>query len=277
MASPPWNFIIERVPTKTNDLKKLGIRILKRITVVAQTIAREAIGLPRNISCSDPRVIRLKQLFAKLQKGIEDFLRILPIVVTTLTIFFVIAQAATAYLTFQNSLPVPTTPGINAIIEAQAELLNKIIDIIKDFKKIITFWGGKVIAASMIITGAVNIVSQICNNDVLIINQYTKQAIDKISAIAVEVEGISESDSRFYQDYNVSEADIKSRADIIDQLMLQQRSMLDLVEAPSQVILVSSVPDVAIGVAGDYAINRQQRIIYGPKPSDTEWNLGIKY
>ena len=59
--------------------------------------------------------------------------------------------------------------------------------------------------------------------------------------------------------------------------MLQQRSMLDLVEAPSQVILVSSVPDVAIGVAGDYAINRQQRIIYGPKPSDTEWNLGIKY
>ena len=277
MASPPWNFIIERVPDSWLKLKKLGIRILKRITVVAQTIAREAIGLPRNISCSDPRVIRLKQLFAKLQKGIEDFLRILPIIVTTLTIFFVIAQAASAYLAFQNSLQFPTTPGINAIIEAQAELLNDIIDIIKDGKKIITFWGGKVIAASMIITGAVNIVSQICNNDVLIINQYTKQAIDKISAIAVEVEGISASDSRFYQDYNVSEADIKSRADIIDQLMLQQRSMLDLVEAPSQVILVSSVPEFAVGVAGDYAINRQQRIIYGPKPSDTEWNLGIKY
>lgn len=277
MASPPWNFIIEQVQSAWIKLKQLNLRILKRITAVAQIIAREAIGLPRNIACSDPRVVRLKQLFAKMQKGIEDFLRILPIIVTTLTIFFVIAQAASAYLAYQNALPVPTTPGINAIIEAQAELLNKIIDIIRDGKKIITFWGGKIIAASMIITSAVNIVAQICNNDVLIINQYTKQAIDKISAIAVEVEGVSQSDSRFYQDYNVSEADIKSRADVIDQLMLQQRSMLDLVEAPSRVILVAAIPAANIGFAGDYAINRQERIIYGPKLSDTEWNSGIKY
>lgn len=277
MASPPWSFIIERVPTSWTELKKLGIRILKKILAVAQTIAREAVGLPRNIKCSDPRVVRLKQLFAKMQKGIEDFTRILPIVVTTLTIFYVIAQAATAYLTYQQALPVPTTPGINAIIEAQSELLNKIIDIIKDGKKIITFWGGKILAASMIIVGAVNIVSQICNNDILIINKYTKQAVDKIAAVAVEVEGISVSDSRFYQEYNVSESDIKSRADVIDQLMLRQRSMLDLVEAPSRVILVSTAPDASVGFAGDYAINRNQRIIYGPKPSDTEWNKGIKY
>ena len=277
MASPPWNTIIERLPEAWTRLKRLILNILKRIAGVAQTIAREAIGLPRNIACTDPRVVRLKQLFAKMQKGIDAFLNVLPIVVTTLTIFFVIAQGASAYVTAQNAMPYPLPPGVYSILEAQSELLNKIIDIIKDAKKIITFWGGKIIAASVMIVGAVNIVSQICNNDILLINKYTKQAVDKVSAIAVEVEGISISDSRFYQDYNVSESDIKSRQDVIDQLIRQQRSMLDLIEAPSRVILVSDVPPADVGFAGDYAINRQQRIIYGPKPSDTEWNEGINY
>lgn len=277
MASPPWNFIIERVTEAWTRLKRLILNILKRIAGVAQTIARESIGLPRNISCSDPRVVRLKQLFAKMQKGIDAFLNVLPIVVTTLTIFYVIAQGASVYITYQNAMPVPLPPAVYAIVEAQSELLNKIIDITRDGKKILAFWGGKIIAASVMIVGAVNIVSQICNNDILLINQYTKQAVDKVSAIAVEVEGISISDSRFYQDYNVSESDIKSRQDVIDQLMRQQRSMLDLIEAPSRVILVSSDPASDVGFAGDYAINRQQRIIYGPKPSDEEWNEGIKY
>ena len=59
----------------------------------------------------------------------------------------------------------------------------------------------------------------------------------------------------------------------------EQRSLLDLLEAPSQVIIGTGTqpPDADRGKAGDYFINQTTRTIYGPKISDTEWPMGINY
>jgi hypothetical protein len=69
------------------------------------------------------------------------------------------------------------------------------------------------------------------------------------------------------------------RQELIIQLQQDQRSLLDLLEAPSRVITGTGtqIPDSDRGKTGDYFINQTTRTIYGPKISDTEWPEGINY
>jgi hypothetical protein len=276
MAAPPWNLIIEKIPDAQTKLERQFWRILEKMAGIAASIALESVNLPENIKCSDPRVVRLKALLNQLQIYLQEFIKYLGYIALTATIIYAIAQSAIAYLTYQQALPVPTTPGINSIIEAQSELLNKILDILKKYAPLFALFTANIISTSVMIAPAIGIISQICKDD-LPINKYTKQALDKINAIAVEVEGIAITDSMFYRDINVSESDIKSRQDVIDDLLKQQRNLTDLIEAPSKVYLVLGDPDPETGNTGDYAIDKTNQVIYGPKPSDTEWNTGIKY
>lgn len=276
MAAPPWNLIIERIPNAQLKLERQFWRILKKLAVIGSTIALEAVNLPENIKCSDPRVIRIKSLLKQLQSYLQEFIKYLGYISITATILFIIAQGASAYLAFQNAVTLPTTPGINAINEAQAELLNKILDILKKYGPLFALFTANIIATSVMITPAINLISQICKDNIPI-NKYTAAVINKINNLATDVEGISISDSRFYRDINVSEEDIKSRQNVIDELLRQQRDLSQLIEAPSKVLIVDDIPDSNFGNIGDYAINTSSKIIYGPKPSDTEWNEGIKY
>jgi uncharacterized protein YoxC len=276
MASPPFNLIIEKIPDAQIKLERQFWRILKKIAVIGAAIALESVNLPEMIKCSDPRVVRIKALLTQFQLYLQEFIKYLGYISITATILFVIAQGATAYLTFQNALQFPTTPGINAIIEGQAELLNKILDILKKYGPLLALFTANIIAASVLITPAINLISQICKDDIPI-NKYSAEVIKKMNDLAVEVEGVSKSNSRFYQDINISEEDIKSRQDVIDKLLQQQRDLSELIEAPSKALIVDGIPDSDFGNTGDYAIDMTTKTIYGPKPSDTEWNEGIKY
>ena len=73
--------------------------------------------------------------------------------------------------------------------------------------------------------------------------------------------------------------DIQSRQTSINELEQQQRSLLELLEAPSKVIIAQTagVPDNSIGKSGDYFIDNIDNIIYGPKTSDFEWPEGVNY
>lgn len=276
MASPPWNLIIEKIPNAQTKLERQFWRILKKISVIGAAIALESVNLPENIKCSDPRVVRIKSLLKQFQTYLQEFVKYLGYISITATVLFIIAQGATAYLAYQNALPVPTTPGINSIIGAQSELLSKILDILKKYTPLFALFTASIISASVMITPAINMISQICKDEIPI-NKYTAAVLDKINAMAVEVEGVSQSNSRFYQDINVSEEDIKSRQDVIDELLRQQRDLSELIEAPSRVFTTTSKPDITFAKTGDYVIDQTNRVIYGPKPSDTEWNEGIKY
>jgi hypothetical protein len=78
---------------------------------------------------------------------------------------------------------------------------------------------------------------------------------------------------------NVSQEDINLREDLIVQLQQDQRSLLDLLEAPSNVIVGAGNQQPASdqGKQGDYFINQNTRTIYGPKISDMEGTQGINY
>ena len=43
-----------------------------------------------------------------------------------------------------------------------------------------------------------------------------------------------------------------------------------LIEAPSNVITDSGIPNIDVGNIGDYYIDRDSKSIYGPKSTDTD-------
>lgn len=270
-VAPPYDIIIEKIPTAISKMERVFQKIQNKLTEVALTISKESSKLPKRIKCTDPRVIRLKQLLTKLLFYIKELLKYLGWLSIVTAVLYGIAVAGATYVAIRQSQPTPLTPADAENINFQKELYATIKTIIGKFSPILALILAGVITASTIITSAIELISRICVNDEIPISSFTAEAINNIQQMSAELE------SEFYREINVSNEDIESRKDSINQLIEQQRSLFDLLEAPSTVILISTTPDNSIGKAGDYAINKQQRIIYGPKPSDNEWNQGINY
>ena len=84
--------------------------------------------------------------------------------------------------------------------------------------------------------------------------------------------------SEFYNELNVSDDDLEDRSDAIESLLQQQRNLLSsLLEAPSKVYQEAGAPDIALGKVGDYYIDTQNKLIYGPKLVADTWGMGINY
>lgn len=270
-VAPPYDIIIEKIPTAISQMERVFQKIQTKITEVALTVAQDSIKLPKRIKCTDPRVVRLKQLLNKLLFYIQELLKYLGWLSIVTTILYAIAVAGATYVAIRQTITLPLIAADAENINFQKELYATIKTIIQKFSPILALILASVATASVIIAPAIELISRICVNEEIPVSSFTAEALNNIQQMSAELE------SEFYREINVSDEDIQSRKDSIDQLIEQQRSLFDLLEAPSTVILVSTIPDNTLGKAGDYAINKQQRIIYGPKPSDSEWNVGIKY
>ena len=179
-------------------------------------------------------------------------------------------------------MPIPAPPAISQALAVQNELVANIAKALTQASIILAVVNGAVALASGLLATVINKVSAICNSETFQINQDTKNAIDAINnevASTSENEVTSTSESEFYQLINVSQDDIELREDLITQLQNDQRSLLDLLEAPSRVIIGinDEQPQEDQGKEGDYFINQTTRTIYGPKISDTTWPQGINY
>ena len=258
-------------------INKLQTALNKVIAKLNQKVA-EAIGksniLPKTISCSDPRINELKQILQQIQRyiaQIQNILRILNIIVPILT---VAAQIAAVIINGQVALPIPSPPAVSQALAVQNELVANIAKALTQASIILAVVNGAVALASGLLATVINKVSAICNSETFQINQDTKNAIDSINN-----EVASTSESEFYQLINVSQDDIDLREELIVQLQNDQRSLLDLLEAPSRVIIGinDEQPQEDQGKEGDYFINQTTRTIYGPKISDTTWPQGINY
>ena len=95
--------------------------------------------------------------------------------------------------------------------------------------------------------------------------------------------------TEFYTETNVSIDNIKQRANLITDLIDDQRDLLkSLQEAPAQSYNGDGPPDKDKGKLGDYYIDTKNKIMYGPKENpkydknkDTinnyGWSIGINY
>jgi hypothetical protein len=265
----PFDQITSKPGAAINKLQEALNKVLAKLNQkVAEAIGKSNI-LPKNISCSDPRVVEIKRILEQIQRyiaQIQNILRILNIVIPTLT---VAAQIASVLINAQLANPIPSPPAIGQTIAVQNELVANIAKALSQAAIILGIVNGAVALASKLIANVINVLSSICTNETFEVNQDTQNEID----------GTIVSESEFYQLINVTQEDIDLRADLIQQLQQDQRSLLDLLEAPSRVIVAVATeqPVSAQGKAGDYFINQSTRTIYGPKISDTEWPMGINY
>ena len=265
----PFDQITNKPGAAINKLQTALNKVIDKLNQkVAEAISKTNI-LPKTISCNDPRVNELKQILDQIQRyitQIQNILRILTIIIPILT---VAAQIASVLINAQLANPIPSPPVIGQTIAVQNELVANIAKALTQASVILVIVNGAVSVASGLIATVINVISSICNNEIFAVNQDTQNSID----------GIVVTESEFYQLINVTQEDIDLRKDLIIQLQQEQRSLLDLLEAPSQVIIGTNAqtPQPNQGKQGDYFINQTTRTIYGPKISDNEWPQGINY
>jgi len=276
----PFDQITSKPGAAINKLQTALNKVIAKLNQkVAEAISKSNI-LPKNISCNDPKIVELKQILQQIQRyiaQIQNILRILNIIIPALT---VAAQIASVLINAQLANPIPSPPAVGQALAVQNELVANIAKALTQASIILGVVNGAVGLASKLIGPTINLLSSICNNEVFEVNQTTQTTIDSINTENTRNANIDfDMDSQFYQLINVSQDDIDLRQELIIQLQQDQRSLLELLEAPSRVITGTGTqrPDSDRGKTGDYFINQTTRTIYGPKISDTEWPEGINY
>jgi hypothetical protein len=170
--------------------------------------------------------------------------------------------------------PLPIVSAIEEARTLQKELVANILAAVAQISLTVTGLVLSLRALLKILVPVINKLSTICNNeDIPVTSEYTtvNAYLDTVSTINLE--------SKFYQLYNVTQTDIDLREELILELQQQQRSLLDLLEAPSKVFVgsINETPTINQGKQGDFFLNPESRLIYGPKISDTEWGLPVNY
>ena len=266
----PLNKIPEIPPRLTSIAVDTIVDFLNNIIEKLLKLVDEAIKLPDNCLCDDPRIEDLKKqlddvmaLIQKFQEMIDLFKTLSDIATTvksSLYLIPVVGQAvATADLSLVQTMTIENAKKSLEQLQTIPSRLNIGIDL----------------AVSQL-TKVANRLAQACsgaediNNDVLKVPQQVKDSIDNFNRDNDFYN--DQLDSEFYQLKNVSVDDLDERADAIRQLIEQQRDLLtSLQEAPSKVLSGAGPPNNDLGKSGDYYVDISSNQVYGPK-LNTGWS-----
>ena len=277
---PPLDEIPKLAGKLTNRLVELGLKETDKLIDKSLRIVQDTIQLPENCNCDDPKIKKLKRDLEEIQQLIGRVQQTIPkvqeVVDVTKSVVNIAKGIKTAITVAQLSNPI-TAPlfiaqqlqaiqdatitnaltCINQLAEYPSTLINKLPPVImppiqEALQKLSSSCNGVVPDITMLST---------TDTDVIDINTYNDLY-----------------PSEFYRDINVSEQDLLDRATTIQTLILRQLDVLsNLQEAPSAVFQQDGTPNLDIGKLGDYYVDTQNLIFYGPKLSDTEWPPGINY
>lgn len=272
-VAPPLNILVSKAPLAVAKIETALFKITNKISEKVIEASKNLQRIPKTVKCDDPRIVRLKQILAQIQQLLDQLQKVLNIINTVYGILVAVVSGAYAYIGFRLTVPTPSIPADIELLEAQKQLASNILDSLKKLGVVLAVINATVITSSALLAPIINKLSAVCNNEVFEVSQATQDAIE------IDLTKFDIPDSKFYQEVNVSDSDIQSRYNTITTLLEQQRPLIDLLEAPSRVLMLSgnNTPNNAIGKSGDFAINTETKTIYGPKPSDSEWNAGINY
>ena len=274
---PPLDEIPKLAGKLTNQLVELGLKETDKLVDKSLKLAQDSVKIPVKCKCDDPRIKKLRKDLENVQKQIQQVQTLIPrvqqVANTTKTVVQIaqgiktaitvaqLSNTATAGLfiaqqlqEIQNATITNALTCVNQLTQYPASLLNKLPPLI-----------------TPPIQEALSKLNSSCNGDI------PEIAIPKIG----DADITNYNDlfpSKFYQDINVSESDLINRANVIQDLILQQLDVLSNIrEAPSTVIQQQGPPVNDIGKQGDYYVDTQNLIFYGPKLTDDKWPPGINY
>lgn len=233
-----------------------------------------------NAKCTDPEVKKIKQDLEKIKKQITKIQQQIPKVQTAITTLKTIAttaqavNAAIAAAQLLNPVTAPLFIATQLQLIQTATLVNA-IESLQQLSAVPTIIASKLASVVPALTSAIGNVASACNGEG---NEISLSAdlIDQLNDTSggIDEDGALEYDpSEWYTDRNVSDSDLSGLDDILKNQQLLLRS---IIEAPSVVYKDEGIPKIEIGKPGDYYIDLQNQLIYGPK-LENDWGTGVKY
>ena len=273
---PPLDEIPKLAGKLTNLLVELGLKEADKLVDQSLKVVQDSIQIPVKCKCDDPRIKKLKRDLESIQQQIARVQQTIPkvqqVVNTTKTVINIAQGIKTAITVAQLSNP--ATAGLFIAQQLQAIQDATIANALTCIGQLATYPPTLINKLPPVvmppIQEALKKLSSACNGDVPVIT---------MPSIAIDINTYNDLfPSDFYRDINVSEQDLLDRATTIQTLITRQLDVLsNLREAPSTVFQQTGRPTADIGKLGDYYIDTENLIFYGPKLSDTEWPLGINY
>ena len=248
----------------SNKLNGLQNELTDKVNEMQQLVT----GLPDNIDCNDPRINKLKELLERLNDIIAGIQKLFQNVQLAVNILIIIATIAAVAIAISLALVLPTNNAIVKALEVSSYVVATILGVLGLISLGLNMAVDFVNSLPDQLSSILDKLSSTCSNESFIINTLNRtDGADQFSDMTT---------SEFYRSVNVSETDLKDREQKIEKLLDQQRSLIDnLIEAPSNVLTDSGLPESDSGDTGDYYINIDTNKIFGPKISDIEWGTAL--
>ena len=283
-VTPP----LDRIPTIPNKIMTLIVNqlngLLDELDGTADQLQKNTIKLPEKCDCDDPRVQKAKDDLIRLNTTIQKVQSLLPYIGQVQTALQVVTTAAAAIKAAQLINPVTALPVIaSELTEVQNTTISNAITSLDQLNSIPIKLQSKLDSLISNIANSILKLNSACNNA-----ESFNLPAQIASEVSTELDNLSDSSgngqyqdtapSEFYNTSNVSDSDIDDRDELLTQLVDRQLDLLSsLQEAPSQVYQDTIPPENNIGKTGDYYIDTQNKVMYGPKPSRDDWGNGVNY
>jgi len=216
--------------------------------------AIERSALPDQVDCDDPRVQAAIAAFEELNNLINRIRKLIPViqrVATTVRTLIGVAQAIKA-AQLLNPVTAPAVIAAELTIVQNMTIANALIAV-KQFQNIPGLIENAVLGLQPTLIDLARRLAAACDDRGLEFN------IDNLNTSSDSVSDL----------LDISE---------LDNMLKQQKDLLQsLEEAPSKVYSDNGAPGSDLGKPGDYYIDLQNKLIYGPKPTRTEWADGINF
>jgi hypothetical protein len=310
MPSPPPFDKITTIPAIA--MSQLTIQfdsITESLVSRALNCVQDVIKLPESVKCSNPSIDRIKNKLRLILNTINNLIQSMPLISTLASIFQTIGSIASVALTFLIISPIPIPPAGIPVIQAQSELISNVLSAIKTLRILLksiqsilvlvvsklnfifSFLISKCGAGALQGTDAGSLqdlpdvgINVTVKRDISIsddpfeeLSCFLKGVEEKFSSVITpEINYNTLISDDFYTNSSVTENTLVERNNNIRELLDLQLNVLEtLKQSPSKLLTGIGVPLSSVGFVGDYFIDIQNNVIYGPKPSDNEWNNGI--
>jgi len=272
-VTPPFTQIAALPAQGVDFIQQQLNRLLDSILAEMKLVIQEVSKLPNGIDCDDPRVQKVKDTLQSIQDNLQQLKEELP------KIQQIISQVQTIVrtgLAIKNTIAAaqllnPVTAPLfiaNIAQQLQDELITNAIEAIKPLQAVPNQALSKLETLVPPLTAAIASLNSTCSEDIGL----DIPTLDDSNKFGADFDYNDLLPSEFYRDINVSETDLDQRSDTIQQLVEQQQNLLtSLIEAPSRVYREPGVPSDNLGKTGDFYVDTENNIAYGPKPSNSEW------
>lgn len=286
MAVTPPLDRITKLPAQGVDIVQEQFNILLDDTLEKmKTVIQDVAKLPAGCDCDDPRVKKAKETLQSVQDNLQKVQENIPKVQTIITQVKTLIEIGVAVKNViaiaQLSNPLTASLFIASISQqVQDELIANALQAIEPLQAVPQQALGKLQTLVPPLQQAIAKLVTSCNGEDLNIDfPVARNGADGTNGgdgfgnqFPAGFDYNSLLPSEFYRNVNVSNVDLDQRSDAIQQLIEQQQNLLtSLLESPSQVYKQNGPPPNDLGKAGDFYIDTQNNVPYGPKPSDTIW------